>query len=52
LVDTCSLEVFGGLGEAVISNLIFPDVSADGVSLEASGGNVVLQSVEVRKVLL
>ncbi|GFF67361.1 extracellular endo-inulinase inu2 [Aspergillus lentulus] len=52
LVDTCSLEVFGGLGEAVISNLIFPDVSADGVSLEVSGGNVVLRSVEVRKVLL
>ncbi|KAL4885934.1 glycosyl hydrolase [Aspergillus karnatakaensis] len=52
LVDVCSLEVFGGQGEAVISNLIFPDVSADGVSLEVSGGSVALGSVEVREVLL
>lgn len=42
----------GGQGEAVISNLIFPDVSADGVSLEVSGGTVALRSVEVREVLL
>jgi sucrose-6-phosphate hydrolase SacC (GH32 family) len=52
LVDVCSLEVFGGEGEAVISNLIFPDVSADGVSLEVSGGSVALGSVEVWEVLL
>ncbi|KAL2837490.1 glycosyl hydrolase family protein [Aspergillus pseudoustus] len=52
LVDVCSLEVFGGQGEAVISNLIFPDVSADGLSLEVSGGNADLHSVEVREVLL
>ncbi|KAB8227960.1 glycosyl hydrolase family protein [Aspergillus alliaceus] len=52
LVDTCSIEVFGGQGEAVISNLIFPDVFADGVSLEVSGGDVALGSVEVREVLL
>ncbi|SPO06590.1 related to inulinase [Cephalotrichum gorgonifer] len=52
LVDVCSLEVFGGQGEAVISNMIFPDVSADGVSLEVSGGDVALGSVEVWEVLL
>lgn len=52
LVDVCSLEVFGGQGEAVISNLIFPDVSADGVSLEVSGGSVALGSVEAWEVLL
>ncbi|KAK3294297.1 glycosyl hydrolase [Chaetomium fimeti] len=52
LVDVCSLEVFGGQGEAVISNLIFPDVSADGVSVEVSGGSVTLRSVEVWEVLL
>ncbi|KAH6856217.1 glycosyl hydrolase [Chaetomium sp. MPI-CAGE-AT-0009] len=52
LVDVCSLEVFGGQGEAVISNLIFPDVSADGVSLEVSGGSVALGSVEVWEILL
>jgi sucrose-6-phosphate hydrolase SacC (GH32 family) len=52
LVDVCSLEVFGGQGEAVISNLIFPDVSADGVSLEVSGGSVALGSVEVWEILV
>lgn len=52
LVDVCSLEVFGGQGEAVISNLIFPDVSADGVSLEVSGGSVALGSVEAWEILL
>ncbi|KFA77535.1 hypothetical protein S40288_08683 [Stachybotrys chartarum IBT 40288] len=52
LVDVCSLEVFGGQGEAVLSNLIFPDVSADGVSLEVSGGSVALGSVEVWEILL
>ncbi|KAK4143406.1 glycosyl hydrolase [Dichotomopilus funicola] len=52
VVDVCSIEVFGGQGEVVISDLIFPDVSADGVSLGVSGGSVVLGSVEVREVLV
>jgi sucrose-6-phosphate hydrolase SacC (GH32 family) len=52
LVDVCALEVFGGLGEAVISNLIFPDVAADGVELKVEGGSVALGSVEVWEVLL
>jgi sucrose-6-phosphate hydrolase SacC (GH32 family) len=52
LVDVCSLEVFGGLGEAVISNLIFPDVAADGVSLTVSGGSVTLKSVVVWEMLV
>ncbi|KAL3484166.1 glycosyl hydrolase family protein [Aspergillus germanicus] len=52
LVDTCSIEVFGGQGEVVISNLIFPDVSADGVALEVTGGTVVLGEVVVREILL
>ena len=52
VVDVCSIEVFGGQGEVVISDLIFPDVTADGVSLGVSGGSVVLGSVEVREILL
>ncbi|KAK1143508.1 Extracellular endo-inulinase inu2 [Aspergillus melleus] len=52
LVDTCSVEVFGGQGEAVISDLIFPSDSSDGLALEVTGGNAMLQSVEVRKVSL
>ena len=52
VVDVCSVEVFGGEGEVAISDLIFPDVSADGVSLGVSGGSVALGSVEVREILL
>lgn len=52
LVDTCSVEVFGGQGEAVISDLIFPSDSSDGLALEVTGGNAVLQSVDVRSVSL
>jgi sucrose-6-phosphate hydrolase SacC (GH32 family) len=50
LVDECSIEVYGGQGEAVISDLIFPDISSDGLALSAMQGNVVLESVEVRSI--
>jgi sucrose-6-phosphate hydrolase SacC (GH32 family) len=52
LVDECSIEVYGGQGEAVISDLIFPDFSSDGLALSTSQGNVVLESVDVRSILL
>lgn len=52
LVDECSLEVYGGEGQAVISNLIFPDTASDGVALTTTGGGVDLQSVEVREISL
>ncbi|QKX59934.1 uncharacterized protein TRUGW13939_07076 [Talaromyces rugulosus] len=52
LVDTCSVEVFGGQGEAVISDLIFPSSTSDGLSLEVTGGTATLQSVEVYSVSL
>ncbi|KAH8693061.1 glycosyl hydrolase family protein [Talaromyces proteolyticus] len=52
LVDECSLEVYGGQGEVVISDLIFPDISSDSLSLATSGGNVVLESVNVRSISL
>ncbi|KAE8347870.1 hypothetical protein BDV24DRAFT_146635 [Aspergillus arachidicola] len=52
LIDTCSVEVFGGQGEAVISDLIFPSDSSDGLALDVTGGNVAIESVEVRKISL
>ncbi|KAF9891676.1 hypothetical protein FE257_003688 [Aspergillus nanangensis] len=52
LVDTCSVEVFGGKGEVVISDLIFPDETADGLALQVSGGSAMLSNVVVRQVSL
>jgi levanase/fructan beta-fructosidase len=52
LVDECSLEVFGGEGEAVISNLIFPSDSSGGLALTTNGANVMLNLVDVRSVTL
>ncbi|KAL1869322.1 hypothetical protein Daus18300_005534 [Diaporthe australafricana] len=52
LVDECSIEVFGGEGQVVFSELIFPDTASDGLALTTDGGNIVLQSVEVREVVL
>lgn len=52
LVDECSVEAYGGEGEAVISNLIFPDTASDGLSLNVEGGNADLYSVEVFEVSL
>ncbi|KAB8226988.1 glycoside hydrolase family 32 protein [Aspergillus alliaceus] len=52
LVDTCSVEVFGGQGEGVISDLIFPSSTSNGLLLEAIGGKATLQSVEIYSVSL
>ncbi|KAH8779770.1 glycosyl hydrolase [Diaporthe sp. PMI_573] len=52
LVDECSIEVFGGQGQVVLSELIFPDTASDGLSMIADGGNIVFQSVEVLEVSL
>jgi sucrose-6-phosphate hydrolase SacC (GH32 family) len=52
LVDECSIEVFGGEGQAVLSELIFPDPVSDGLALSADGGDVMLLSVDVRQVKL
>lgn len=50
LVDESSIEVFGGKGEVVISDLIFPDISSDGLALTTSGGSVLLESVDLRTI--
>lgn len=52
LVDECSIEVFGGEGQVVLSELIFPDTASDGLALTTDGGHVFLQSIEVREVVL
>lgn len=52
LVDECSIEVFGGEGQVVLSELIFPDAASDSLALTTDGGDAFLQSVEVREVVL
>ena len=52
LVDECSLEVFGGEGQVVISNLIFPSDSSRGLALTTNGADVTLGLVDVRSVTL
>ncbi|MFJ4815961.1 GH32 C-terminal domain-containing protein [Streptomyces sp. NPDC088801] len=42
LVDWSSVEVFGGNGEAVITDQIFPDPSSTGVEVFAEGGTATL----------
>lgn len=49
LLDWSSVEVFGGAGEAVITDLIFPDSDSDGVELFAEGGTARLDRLELRR---
>ena len=46
LVDWSSVEVFGGSGEAVITDQIFPDPSSTGVDVFAEGGAATLDRVQ------
>ncbi|WTZ46932.1 GH32 C-terminal domain-containing protein [Streptomyces sp. NBC_01390] len=48
LVDWSSVEVFGGSGEAVITDQIFPDPASQGVEVFAENGSVNLDSAVVR----
>ncbi|WP_051814558.1 GH32 C-terminal domain-containing protein [Streptomyces iakyrus] len=45
LVDWSSVEVFGGRGEAVITDQIFPDPSSTGVEVFAEGGTATLDDL-------
>ncbi|MFI9213709.1 GH32 C-terminal domain-containing protein [Streptomyces sp. NPDC053253] len=47
LVDWSSVEVFGGQGEAVITDQIFPSPDSDGIQLFAEGGSARLDSAYV-----
>ncbi len=46
-VDTCSVEVFGNDGRAVISDLIFPDAQSTGGELYAVDGDVRVNAFDV-----
>jgi len=50
-VDWSSVEVFGNDGEAVITDLIFPDVNDSGLELYTCGGAVTLCSLDVYPVM-
>jgi levanase len=47
LVDWSSVEVFGGSGEAVITDQIFPDPASEGVQVFAENGSVKLDKARV-----
>ncbi|MFI6359813.1 GH32 C-terminal domain-containing protein [Streptomyces sp. NPDC050743] len=47
LLDWSSVEVFGGNGEAVITDQIFPDPAAQGVQVFAENGSVKLDQADV-----
>lgn len=49
LVDAGSVEVFGGHGETVITDLVFPGPDCDQVELFAEGGSCRVLSCEVHK---
>ncbi|WP_442974171.1 glycoside hydrolase family 32 protein [Saccharothrix sp. NRRL B-16348] len=48
LVDRSSVEVFGGVGEAVITSLVFPDPAGDAVEVFAKGGRARIDRLTVR----
>ncbi|WP_329123440.1 GH32 C-terminal domain-containing protein [Streptomyces sp. NBC_01353] len=47
LVDWSSVEVFGGDGQAVITDQIFPDPDSEGIQVFAESGSVGLDSIQV-----
>jgi len=47
LVDWSSIEVFAGDGQAVISDLIFPDPESRGIEVYAAEGSAFLRSLEI-----
>jgi fructan beta-fructosidase len=46
-LDECSVEVFGNDGEAVLTDLIFPDPAGDGLEVFATDGEAVVTSLVV-----
>lgn len=47
LVDTSSVEVFGGKGETVLTERIFPDPQSCGMSVYANGGRVMVRKLDI-----
>ncbi|WP_310529372.1 glycoside hydrolase family 32 protein [Nocardioides sp.] len=48
LVDRTSVEVFGGIGEVVITDQVFPGPTSDGLEMFSEGGTATFESVTVR----
>jgi fructan beta-fructosidase len=48
-VDNSSVEVFGNDGELVITSLIFPDPTSNGLELFSQGGNVKITNMQIYK---
>lgn len=48
-MDWSSIEVFGGEGLAVISDMIFPASESNGLELYAVGGDVKLVSLQINE---
>jgi fructan beta-fructosidase len=46
-VDSCSVEVFGNDGYAVISDLIFPQLDHSSLTFYAHGGDVNINTLEI-----
>ncbi len=46
-VDSSSVEVFGGSGEAVLTDRIFPDPSSRGITAFAKGGKATIKRLDV-----
>jgi len=47
LMDACSVEVFGGRGETVLTDLVFPKAGSDKLELFAVGGKARIVSGRV-----
>lgn len=45
LVDSCSVEIFAGEGEVLMSNLIFPDMESQSLIAYAHGGAAMMSSL-------
>ena len=46
-VDRSSVEVFGGNGETVVTDTLFPGIASTGVSLYAEGGDVTVRALTI-----
>ena len=46
-VDSCSVEIFGNDGSAVISDLIFPPAENSSLTFYAHGGDVNLNALDI-----
>ncbi|GAB3299915.1 glycoside hydrolase family 32 protein [Parasphingorhabdus pacifica] len=47
VIDKANVQVFGDRGQAMITDLVFPDTGSDRVRTFATGGQVTVQSLEI-----